>query len=285
MAVVADYEIEFDGIKISDNANLSILDFDPFSMPEVRSSDKIRGLDDGLFPGTDYLGGRTINLVVEVAGEDQASFYTAYKTLMDACRKTPDNRLLEFRLPSWPEVIRANARVRRFNGLNINTAFDLGGPVAANIQFYCSDPRLYSSAEQSATVGIQGTQSGRTYNLTFNRSFGGLVASNIIVANNGGNYDAPWSARIDGPVTNPSIESVSQSKTLRIIGSIGVGEFLEVHSSPYKTIMLGGTATRYSWLADSTQWFLLSPGNNDIRFNGSSAGAPTMTFSWRSTWT
>lgn len=284
MTVTNNYEIEFDGIKICDGINTLIMDFDPFSSPAIRSSDKARGQDDGMFPGLDLLGARTITLSIEVFAEDQDDFFNVYSPLVAACRKTNEDKVLAFKIPGWPDVLTVNARVRRFQGLNINTAFDLGGPVVVQVQFVAVDPRIYASTEQSATVGIVGVQTGRTYNLAFNRTFGGLVASNIITAANSGNYDAPWTARIDGPVTNPSIEHVGLGKTLELNASIGTGEFLIISSSPYKTIMLGGTATRYQWLIDSTKWFLLEPGNNSIRFNGSSAGSPTMTFTWRSAW-
>ena len=284
MTVTNFYDIEFAGQLICDGVNKTVLDFDPFTMPNVRTSDRDRGQDDGMFPGTDYFGARTINLAIEITGEAELDFYQAYQEVLSACRKTSADQVLKFKLPGWPDVLQVNARVRRLAGLNINTVFDLAGPVVVQVQFECVDPRIYAEAEQQEIVGIVGVQSGRTYDLTFNRSFGGLVASNVIVANNAGNYDAPWTARIDGPVTNPQIENSDTGQILSMNGAVATGEFIEVSSAPYKTIMLAGTATRYQWLIDSSKWFLLAPGNNNIRFNGSSAGSPTMTFTWHSVW-
>lgn len=281
MTVSTNYEIEFGGVKIADGDKRIITSFAPFESPTIRSSDQLRGQQDGLFPGTDYYGDRTVTLELELWGDDETDFYNAYSQVRNACVLSVE-KTLEFKVPGFPENLTMMARCRKVSGLIIDQSFDLQvGKMV--LQFTSTDPRLYGVAQSSVTNFV-GTQPGRTYNLTFDRNFGGVVASNTINAVNNGNYNAPWSARIDGPVTNPSIEHADLGKIVQLIGTVNTGEYIQVSSPPYSTIMLGGTASRYSWLQNSANWFLLRPGSNNIRFNGTSAGTPTMTLSWKSAW-
>lgn len=283
MSVTNDYEIEFDGSMIADGDTRTILTFDVFTSPELRVGDQPRGLEDGMFPGPNFYGERTITLELELMAEDDATFYNTYQLVLAACRKTQDERRLEFKLPGWPDNLVSNCRVRRVSGLIVDQRFDIAKS-SVLVQFVATDPRLYAANGSSAIVDLESEQSGRTYDLEFDRVYGGVVSSNIINATNLGNYDAPWEARIDGPVTNPTIEHVDSGKTLRLNATINDGEHVIVSSAPYRTIMLGGTASRYYWLDDATQWFMLEPGNNQVRFGGSSAGTPQLTFSWSSAW-
>lgn len=283
MTVTTDLQIEFNGVNIADADKKEIVVADFFTAPDIRNSDRPRGQQDGLFPGIDYYAGRTLTAELEIWGDDLTDFYNKYSVVRNALVKTSAEKILEFKVPGWPTNLISFCRVRKCSGPQINQQFDLHvGKVV--VQWESTDPRLYQATQQSSTTSFIGTQPGRTYNLTFNRSFGGIVSSNTIPAVNAGNYDAPWTAIINGPVTNPSIENATLGKTISFVGSLATGEQLYVSSPPYSTVLLGGTSSRYSWLVDSTQWFLLQPGNNDIRFNGSSAGTPTLDFFWRSAW-
>lgn len=282
MTVTLDYEIEFGGVKIADGNTRQIVMFAPFESPEIRSSDTARGQQDGLFAGSDLYGGRTIEMELELWAENSADFYTAYTTVMNACVKGIELPL-EFKLPGWSDNLIAYARCRKVSGLVVDQLHDLNKGTCV-LQFTTTDPRLYSASQSSAVVALAGSQPGRTYSRTYSRSYGGIVTSNIINATNAGNYDAPWEARIDGPVTNPRVENADTGQTITLNATIAAGEFVVVSSAPYSTVMLAGTSTRYLWLAGTSEWFMLAPGNNSIRFGGTSAGAPTMTFTWRSAW-
>lgn len=283
MTVSNHYEIEFDGTMICDGDKLTILEFEVWESPEIRSSDKPRGQQDGLFPGLDFYGERTITLKMEVWGETQLEFKEKVDTLRRALRKTDVEKVLEFQLPEWTYNLISNCRCRAVRGpiVDLNHEFSVGELV---VQFVSTDPRLYDATEANQSTGFIGVQSGRTYDLTFNRSFGGVVSSNSIFATNEGNYDTPFRAVINGPVTNPSIEHVGLGKTIQILGEVADGDFLEIAGPPYNTVMLNGTATRFVWLANSDNWFQLAPGSNEIRFNGSSAGSPTLDLYWRTAW-
>ena len=282
MTVTVNYEVEFGGVKIADGNNKIVMNLAPFESPEIRTSDRNRGQIDGVFPGVDLYGGRTIEMEIELWGDTEADFYTAYSTVLNACVRGAELPL-EFKLPGWSTNLISFVRCRKVSGLVIDQTFDLSKGTCV-IQFVSTDPRLYEAIENSSVVELTGSQPGRTYNKTYSRTYGGIIASNLVNATNLGNYETGWEATIAGPVTNPAIEHVGQGKLVSIQGSLLTGESLVITSPPYSTIMLGGTSSRYSWLSTSSSWFMLSPGSNNIRFNGSSAGTPTMTFTWRSAW-
>lgn len=282
MTITTDYQVQFGGVVIADADRRVVLSLSPFDSPDIRSTDYNRGQQDGMFPGEDLYAGRTIMIELELWGETDVEFYDAYRQVLNACTKGPE-RELEFKLPGWTDSLVVDARCRKVSGLIVDQSFDLAVGRCV-LQFFSTDPRMYSSVETATTVGFEGSQTGRSYNLSFNRVYGAIVTSNVVAATNNGNYDAPWVARIDGPVTNPIIENSDTGETIQLIGTVPVGQFLEVASEPYQTIMLDGTATRYSWLASASQWFMLKPGLNNIRFRGTSTGTPTMTFTWRSAW-
>jgi phage-related protein len=81
---------------------------------------------------------------------------------------------------------------------------------------------------------------------------------------------------------NPSITHQELGLTLAFNITIAAGDYLLVDSNA-RTVLLNGTASRYSTLVQPN-WFDLSPlTSNTIRFNGAS-GAGTMTFSYRNAW-
>jgi hypothetical protein len=129
---------------------------------------------------------------------------------------------------------------------------------------------------------------GLTWNLSWNLNWGGASTGNSFTATNGGTFTTPFTVRFDGPVTNPSIENVTTGEKLKLSADgglvLGVGEFVELDTDA-RTVLLGGTASRYSKLSSDSTWFDLPPGNTTLRFLGTTAGSPTMTVKFRSAWT
>lgn len=283
MALTNDYDVEYDGTLLVDGDTRLLVNMRPFTMPPIRVTDQVRGQQDGLFVGRDLYGGRTIDMVVEVWGETESAFRTSYQDLLDAVVLRRTEKVLKMRLPEWTQDLRSNVKPRRVSGPVIDVRFDHYVGVV-NLQFFSTDPRLYDDTEQTDTAGLPTSEEGMEFNATFNLVFGAVSASNSITANNAGNYETPWTATITGPVDNPKIQHVGQNKTIELVGSVGAGETLVVSSPPTSTVLLNGTSSRYSWLQDTEQWFLLDPGDNEIRFLGSSAGSPTLELAWRSAW-
>jgi len=114
-------------------------------------------------------------------------------------------------------------------------------------------------------------------------TFGAVSTGGALNLANNGNFFSNHPITIEGPVTNPRVESLTQGKTLAMDIVLGVGETL-VLDAESRTVLLNGTASRYNTLTTESEWFDLQPGNNEVRFQAATPTAATMTITWRSSW-
>jgi hypothetical protein len=250
--------------------------------PDVRSTDQERARNHGQFASVDYLGGRTIQAVIEVTAPHPANdTWQALSQALVAGQATETT--LTATLPGVARgvTVQVGARVRRL-ALPVDQTYSLGVG-RANVEWHCTDPRIYAATETQLTISqatVAGT--GLTFPATFPLSFGGAVTGGTVVATNSGEFPAPWTMTITGPITNPRVENITTGQTLTFDATLAAGETL-VLSSLDKQILLGGTASRYSWLRFGSAWFDLVAGDNTIRLAGT-AGSGTAALSFRSVW-
>lgn len=249
--------------------------------PGVRTSDMDRARRHGAFPGSDYTESRVVVAEILVDGrhpnEAVWSAFSLAHVVGDEV-ETP----LSFRVPGVAggiEVV-VFAKCRR---LNLPTDRDYAAGIGtATVQWTATDPRIYSADEVvlfTAMATVAGT--GRTYPLTYPRTYGGPISGGFITATNEGEFPSPWVAVIDGPVEHPRIENVGTGQTIAFNGTVAAGSSLVVDSDN-RTVMLDG-ASRYHWLAPGSQWFDVLPGANTVRLAGLS-GAGSLTFTYRHAW-
>ena len=137
-------------------------------------------------------------------------------------------------------------------------------------------------------AGGSGAELGRSYDLTFDRTYpaSSVIGSRAVV--NAGDVDAFPMIKIYGPCTNPVVSNMTQSKSLTFSGlTIAAGDYLEIDTRA-KTIRTNSLAasSQYSKLVfPSSKWWTLSPGSNTVRFVPStfSSGA-AMRVEWRDAW-
>lgn len=250
--------------------------------PEVRTADQIRARAHGLFAGTDFLGGRSIMAEVEVVAQHpNETIWQAFSAAL--VPGAGDETTLGVQFPGLASgtAVQVGARVRKLS-LPIDRAY-LNGHGSALVEWYATDPRVYSQTLNTATANqatVAGT--GVTFPVTFPLSFGGAVSGGQLMATNAGEFTAPWVATISGPIDNPILENITTGQTLAFTGSLIAGETLVVDSLA-RSVLLNGTASRYSWLVVGSQWFGVQPGANAIRLAGT-AGSGSVSFSYRSAW-
>jgi hypothetical protein len=250
--------------------------------PEVRTSDQIRARAHGLFAGTDLLGGRSLMAQVEVvaAHPDETVWSDFSRALVPG---QGDELPLVFQIPGVAGgiSIEVGARVRRLS-LPVDRSYFFGHGSAA-VEFWATDPRIYSQAATTQSVSqasVSGT--GLVFPITFPLSFGGAVTGGQFVATNAGEFAAPWTATIAGPIVNPVLENVTTGQAIAFTISVGAGETLVV-SSLDRSVLLNGTASRYSSLVVGSSWWELAPGDNTVRLAGTS-GSGSVSFTFRSAW-
>ncbi len=271
--ITEDFEVEYNGVLLGGDSGIEIVSFAPFENPDVRSSDLERPLDHGLFPGTDYYGGRAIPMQLEVWNG-----WTGVRAVLEAFQTT-DEQAFVFQLPTIGKL-QMNARVRRRSPLPIDISYAVGEMTQVAVEMFATDPRVYSSTISTATATLAAAASGLTFNATFNAVFGAGSSSSVSVTNNG-TFETRPLIRINGPIDNPFLENQTSDRILLFNGSLADGEYLDVDFLNH-TVLLNGTASRYVWVDDSTGWWNLPPGTSSVRLGGSPGSpVPTADIQWR----
>ena len=282
--IVADWQMERGGLLIGDTTDYDIRQISGLaSLPEVRPQDRPLLLRHGSVPGLDYLGVRSFSVDLELIDETSSSLSTKLATLGAAFQSEAAESVIAFQVPGIAGGVKAqvSGRVRR-RDVPVGLEFAYG-MAQASFEVVCSDPRIYSQVENTDNVGLATSGGGLTFNASPNFTFGATSTGGTLNISNAGNFDAPVSFRIDGPITNPIIESVTTGKTLSFTITLATGEFLVVDSSA-RTVLLAGTASRYYTLDVGSEWFDLEPDTNEISFRADAATAATLTATWRDAW-
>jgi Siphovirus-type tail component, C-terminal domain len=286
MPVANDWELGFGSLLIADGSAFSIANIDGIAdIPDLRINDRSRLRRHGMLPGDDFLGGRSVVVDVEVFGTNDTDFNVQVAALKQALSPGSVESPLTFKVPgvAGGGIRRLNVRPRKL-ALPVETKFYYRQPVAS-VEFFATDPRIYDDTQQSLATGLVASVAGLTWNLSWNLNWGGASTGNSFTATNGGTFSTPFTVRFDGPVTNPSVENVTTGEKLKLSADgglvLGVGEYVELDTDA-RTVLLGGTASRYSKLSSDSTWFDLPPGNTTLRFLGTTAGSPTMTVTFRS---
>lgn len=132
---------------------------------------------------------------------------------------------------------------------------------------------------------------GRTYNLTFNRTYPASLAVGARVVTQIGNAAAHWVATIFGAVTNPYLTINGATINFNVAGGLNLlaGNNVQIDTRE-RTIYLNGDSafSRYqftNFAAWAWEDLLLQRGDNQVRFGGSVLGAgASVNLCWRPTW-
>jgi hypothetical protein len=227
-----------------------------------------------------FLSGRTISIIFNTFGDSNGSAQTNYNTIQSIfLPQTQGTTPLYFKFPNIPTSEQfVNARVR-----SLRTSVDPNytyGYITSQVEFFCPDPNYYNSNLQTANMLISAAQ-GRTYNKTFNYTYGGGSSSVTTTISNIGWATTYPTITIQGPITNPVIGNTTSGNTLNFTGTYSALDTLEIDLYN-QLITLNGNPARN--LLISGTWFDAPPGNSNFFFTGSStlAGTTQATVSWYS---
>ncbi|MQS39928.1 phage tail family protein [Streptomyces katsurahamanus] len=123
------------------------------SLPAIRSNDLELIQRDGLWPGNDYLGARTVNITLRVQGRDIEEFSKAINDIQSAFTIGVEGESkLEFRIPgiAFGRSAYLMARTRRRSA-----PLDMSFPrlhCRFEIELLATDPVIYASDETTCTL-------------------------------------------------------------------------------------------------------------------------------------
>ena len=135
--------------------------------------------------------------------------------------------------------------------------------------FIAADPIVYSVNEHSGNIALPTAEGGFSSPLTSPLASGIISIGGVLLASNAGNTAVAPMIVIYGPVDSPRLRNVTQGKSLEFNISLGADDYLVIDFRPlHKTVMLNGTASRYSSLT-LAEWWDLQPGTNEITYAAS----------------
>lgn len=283
--ITQDWEAEFDSLLLGAGSDYPIVKVEGLAdLPALSSSDSARMRRHGEHAGDDFLGSREVILTLEMVASTDSALNSMHTALKRALRPARGEKPLVMRIPGIGEAdskVRIYARPRAISApLTMDWFYRV--PVVM-VRFHATDPRIYRDTERSSTADLATAGGGLNFNLTFNASFGAIGDSGSIIATHNGTFPSPWVAKIDGPCSSPRIENVTQGKLIKVNLTLATGEYL-VLDSDARSVLLGGTASRYNYLDSDSEWFDLDPGGDQITFRAATGTSAQMTLSWRDAW-
>ena len=273
------------------------------ALPASRTGDVDRPNAQGMLPGYDFMGTRSITLNLEVTATGGNTMAANLETLRAAFLmqtvgsggiNPTASQVLVFNFGSattgQPGYNRqVSGRVRKLDAL-IDIAYAAGqfvsGIAVVPVLIECADPLIYDANIQSQSVGLQVAVGGLTFPATPPFTFGSSTGG-FVTADNVGSIAGPMYVTINGPCINPRIEQQTTGVTVQFNTTLGASDVLVVDSYNGSAV-LNGTASRESTLAPGSYITALTvvPGNNTIGFYSSdvTSTAATMTVEWSNTW-
>ena len=280
------WELEYRGLLFGGDTDYRVLESDIPSMPDIKATDVGMLHGHGSHVGLDYVGSRSITLVMEVeksnTNGDPEALGPLIETLRQAMTPAAGESPLVFRHRGVGDgrKVRCNARPRR---MDVPGDLELyQGVSTITLELFCADPRYYADDQSyAANIALEGgTDSGLTWPLTWPLEWG-EGGSGEFTATNSGNFPADITFTIPGPVTNPRIENITEGKTLALTLDVLEGETLVIDTAS-STVTVNGV-NRYDALAATSEWFKVGPPGSNIRYRALSGTGP-LAATWRSAW-
>lgn len=245
---------------------------------DVRALDQFRPRRNGVTPGDDFLGGRTIAFEVVIPATSRAVAEAALSDLAAAFAPAAADEWLDVRIAGDPAEYALRGRAR---GCQVSLARRfVSGVIDARCVFVATDPVRYGP-EQSVSIALAvGGGSMLPFVLPVVLGAGG--SSGVELAANAGSTAVDWTATLTGPLTNPRLEHVEAGRFVRVAATLAAGETLVLDSSS-GGLLLGGTTPRPTWFGSGSRWFQLQPGANSLRLTAD-AGSGSVNVVWRSGW-
>jgi tail protein len=273
-----DYQIDFNGTVLGDGTPWEVMSWAGLEEFTTRGSDIVLPTAWGAFPGSSYVDPKVV--VITVESINPIDMLLLESALLPPQNSTPDTLVpIRWKFPNRDELMVYGRCSRRSRARDQASTLGL---TRVTFEMEIPDPRCYSASLTQLSTSIATSSGGLTFAAPAPFVFGTGGVGGTVDAANAGTIETPYVIVFTGPLVAPTLEHTAQAKILSFTGTLAAGETLVVDSSA-RTVMLNGTASRYSWLTIASQWFTLQPGSNGLKFSGAS-GAGTMQISYRNAW-
>lgn len=246
--------------------------------PDIVAAVTARPDDHGSWSGPAYLAPRTVTLEGWIVAPSEPARDAALDALGAAATLTPTTLLRVDGNPSRQVYVRRSGKINKARF----------GPQIAQIQvpLLAPDPRRYATNLPTYHTTLPGSSGGLTLPFTLPATLPDQLTSGSVAGTQTGNMDAPWVARIDGPIDNPRLSLLTTGEVLALQTSLGAGDYLMLDAR-YRTVTLNAVADRSGALTTDSAWWRVSPGPWQVGFAGTATDsvlAPQLTLTVLDCW-
>lgn len=244
------------GLTLGEGTEYHITDWGIGGTSEVRTTDSPRAQQDGDWLGVDTYAGISRTMTVYM----RAGTSTEVQTLCNELVRVWRNYLYESGVEFWiympgMEPLRMLGRPRR---ISLDKSRLLQGRITATIQFDSPYPAMFGAITTTST-GLQSTSgSGRSYDLTYDRSYTfAVTGGGVLSVPNIGTYDPICHMRVaDGTIDHTLITNETTGEYLDFPYPVQPTSEQEglVASHLARVITLNGTPARFR-LAQGSSFF------------------------------
>ena len=230
----------------------------------------------------DYFGSRSVTLALLVRGADSTATMSAVRTLVEkaAIYQEDVEQYLDIWLPGESEAWRFTGRVIDVKTTAANTQHSA---MQCAVRFDTNLASAITPTATTTTLTFQPSVSGGwEYPKTFPYTYGSGAGASVNIVNSG-NFPYEPVMRIYGPCTDPVITSAVNNQRIEFTGlTVLSGDHIEINTRN-GTVLLNGTANRYSYLDLTTTTFIkLFPGSNLISWTPNTGTGSYLEIDWRS---
>jgi hypothetical protein len=233
------------------------------------------------YGGPEFMKGRTITMEIGLEEEDTE----AVEALIDRFHATfqPSagvGYLHMKRRNKQKRVVFCKVRRSMFKGeYQVSQGLAMGA-----IELFAADPRIYDADAHTYRVSPVTVLTGRTYDMTYDYTYGGLGTIQSLLIGNIGNIPMYPVVRIFGPCKNPRVENITTGQSVDLVITLASGQYIELDMDVHSALVNGEQAHRAS-VDGKSQWWALLPGVNEIRFfNYGPQTTCYVEVDWRSAW-
>ena len=281
---LAAFQIAFGGLTMGDGTNYQLVTIDGLEgLPSMVQTDVKRPRAHGQFLGGMFASGRQVSCEVAITASSDVAFRAALDALSDATTPLPFTETpLTYSLPGMVGSRLVNARALD-RAIVIDVDYTHRVAHAACL-WWATDPTIYDDPAQSLSTTLPLDDGGVTWPIVWPAYWGVSSSSGLITAVNAGGISAPVVITITGPVDNPSLENVTEGKTMAFTLHLGATDTLTVDPAHF-SVLMNGIVNKRGSMTPGSRWWDLQPGTNLISYHAPTAlSGSTAAVSWRSAW-
>jgi hypothetical protein len=293
---LAPWQFDLGGFLFGKNTSVPISNIEGLGSPDVRDQDVDNPVGDGVFPGQDFYGVRTVRFEAGIKTPGDPTAAAAVLAHLQRAADAPSSRtrpgghaLLRGRWPGH-DTRRLYGRLRRAEATSTSNA--LNGWIPLDIEFAATDPRWHADVPSSLTLSLD--QAAPTPAppgppcLPADCSEADPARRPGWITNHG---DTPaWpSLTLHGPLTNPRVWNTATGHHLALEMELREGEWVEIETRPgTRWALRNGTTNTANAMTPTSRLdrFTIPPGRSEIGWSGHDpTGTSRLHISWRSAYT